>query len=846
MKYLLSKFRIINKITVTILVCYTLMACATIKNATDSTTSAVKNFDTDSVICLFSSCPGYKEFKTSRELYSQNKYQEALQSVESAITKEPKNEKYLKYKQEITLKIQSDRFVAIWDNYEAIPKEDLDKREIKLKELLPIVVILEANGDSNSSEKVNEELKRILAEKEEINILTRSIHNAFSTSDCDKGLELFLKIKPFKGYFVRSSTIFPSIENYQEKLDVYLDEEYKQRNYEKVIRLMEVIDKISENSQITQKRRTAISSFYKNRGTEFLNNKNIPTSLMFFALANRYKSDCVDKHLYDSTFAKLKGFKEELYVEVNSSWNEEDKKDFYKNIIYEEINKRYVTYFEKVNSLSDTTSQAILISLDRVENNIEQSQPQIKYSKFISGYNRVPNQVYYNAEQSINTARSELDRISRQPVRGWADAIANGLAQGIWQAAITNSQNTLNSDAAYDQIPILIDYTYTEKDIQISNLVQISYKVLDIKRKTIIKADTLVETSKNSISFLERVHPQDNDNLKNSEKFDYNEQRKEFNKFVDSTFRQVSLKISEESAKYFEERARDYLAIGETNAAVDSFLMGYILKNGTWTESVYDVLPSDLSAKLHELPLQSNLSKKLSARKNPIVMSKRDDSKGKTIKKQSISSAKLKESESDIPSLIEESKRKVVFIKSIAKNGISQGSGFFTSQRGHIITNHHVVKNSSAVIIKTYDGSEHVAKILKSDSHADLALLKIEISGVSFFRLCDHNNLEVGQTVIAIGAPLGLEQTVSKGIISAKRQISPSKAKSKLQMIQTDTQMTHGNSGGPLINLSGEVVGVNTLTLNTPGGPQGPVNFAISTEEIVKRMPEISREDSQN
>jgi S1-C subfamily serine protease len=127
-----------------------------------------------------------------------------------------------------------------------------------------------------------------------------------------------------------------------------------------------------------------------------------------------------------------------------------------------------------------------------------------------------------------------------------------------------------------------------------------------------------------------------------------------------------------------------------------------------------------------------------------------------------------------------------------------------------------------------------------------LALLKIDVSEVSFFRLCDSNKLEVGQTVIAIGAPLGLEQTVSKGIISAKRHISLSKAKSKLQMIQTDAQMTHGNSGGPLIDLSGDVVGVNTLTLNDPGGIQGPVNFAISTSEVVKRIPEIFKGETQN
>ena len=656
---------------------------------------------------------------------------------------------------------------------------------------------------------------------------------------------MFSQIKPFKGFFVRTSKIFPSIENYQEKLDECLDREYKIFNYEKVIRSMNLIDTIAESEKITLKRRITISNFYKDRGTDFLNKKRISTTLMFFALANRYKRDCVDKDLYDSVFTKLKDYNEKLYVEVNSTWEEENKKEDYKNTIHEEINKKYRDFFEKADSISDST-KAILINLERVENNIEQSKPQTKYSKFISGYNRVPNQVYYTAEQDIQNARSELHRLSAQRTHGWADALMVGIAQGLWQSVLTKNQQKLNSDEAYDQIPILIDYKYTQMDIHINNLVQLSFKIIDTKRKAILQEDIITEKSNNTVSILEGVHPQDNNNLTNSGKFDYNDQRQEFLNYVDSTFKKVTSKISEATSNYFEERTKDYLAIGETTEAVDSYLLGYILKKGAWSESIYDVLPTDLSPRLHELPLHSNLSKKIAARKLPIVLAKYSVSTGKTIAKLSVSSTKLINSEANIPSLIEESKNKVVFIKSIASNGISQGSGFFVSQSGHIITNHHVVKNSSAVIVKTTDGTEHVAKVVRSDSYADLALLKINVSEVSFFRLCDSNKLEVGQTVIAIGAPLGLEQTVSKGIISARRHISLSKTKSKMQMIQTDAQMTHGNSGGPLINLTGEVVGVNTLTLNNPNGPQGPVNFAISTSEIVKRIPGIFKEENQN
>ncbi len=661
-----------------------------------------------------------------------------------------------------------------------------------------------------------------------------------------KGLELFSQLKPYKGYFGRTSNIFPSLENYQGRLNEYLDKEYKQANYEKVIRSMNRIDAIAENGQITQNRRKSISSFYREKGTEFLNIKKIPMALMFFALANRYQPDCVDKNFYDSVFTKMKGSDEKLYVQVSSSWEEGNKKEVYTNILHEEINKKYGGLFEKAEALSDNISQVILIKIERVENNVEQTQPQIKYSKFISGYNKVPNQEYYSVQQKINYAQSELNRLRSQRTYGWADALAVGLAQGVWQANLSNYQQKLYSDEVYDQIPILIDYKYSQNDVQINKLVQMSYKMIDIKRKAILKEDTIIEKENNVVSILEGVHPQDNNNLKNSPSFNYDDQRQEFHSYVDSTFKQVTSKILDAANNYFEERAKDYLAMGETTEAIDSYLMGYILKKGVWTESIYDVLPTDLSGKLHEIPLRSNLIKKMANRKNPIIVAKYAYKETSIKAPPASPSAKFKNSESNIPALIEDSKNKVVFIKSIKNNGISQGSGFFVSDKGHIITNSHVVKNSSAIIIKTTHGTEYVAKVLRSDSYTDLALLKIDVSKVSFFRLCDSNKLEVGQTVIAIGAPLGLEQTVSKGIISGKRHISLSKAKSKLQMIQTDAQMTHGNSGGPLIDLSGDVVGVNTLTLNDPGGIQGPVNFAISTSEIVKRIPEIAKGETQD
>jgi S1-C subfamily serine protease/Flp pilus assembly protein TadD len=251
-------------------------------------------------------------------------------------------------------------------------------------------------------------------------------------------------------------------------------------------------------------------------------------------------------------------------------------------------------------------------------------------------------------------------------------------------------------------------------------------------------------------------------------------------------------------------------------------------------------LPQEWADKLNYLKPETNLERKLAVRRIPLQLSQGGDINLQLVKKGGIGqplSSTRKYSEGEIPRLVEEAMKKVVFIKGVGKDGIYQGSGFLVSARGHIVTNYHLIKNSSAILVRMNDGKEFAAETLMTDSFADLALLNIRVENVVFFNLGDYDKLETGETVIAIGAPHGLEQTVSKGIISAKRSMLLQNQGDKIMMIQTDAQMTHGNSGGPLVNLYGEAIGVNSRTLNVrdPGAP-GPLNFAITTDEVSKRF----------
>jgi serine protease Do len=154
----------------------------------------------------------------------------------------------------------------------------------------------------------------------------------------------------------------------------------------------------------------------------------------------------------------------------------------------------------------------------------------------------------------------------------------------------------------------------------------------------------------------------------------------------------------------------------------------------------------------------------------------------------------------------------------------SLGSGFIVSQDGYIMTNAHVVEAAEEITVKLTDKREFKAKVIGADRRTDLALIKIDASGLPAVKFGDPNKLRVGEWVLAIGSPFGFENTVTAGIVSAKGRSLPQE--NYVPFIQTDVAVNPGNSGGPLFNLRGEVVGINSQIYSRTGGFMG-LSFAI-------------------
>ncbi|ALN90723.1 peptidase Do family protein [Lysobacter gummosus] len=177
----------------------------------------------------------------------------------------------------------------------------------------------------------------------------------------------------------------------------------------------------------------------------------------------------------------------------------------------------------------------------------------------------------------------------------------------------------------------------------------------------------------------------------------------------------------------------------------------------------------------------------------------------------------------------------------------SIGSGFLISQDGYVLTNHHVVDGADTVTVKLTDRREFKAKVIGSDEQSDVALLKIEAKDLPFLRTANASLTKAGQWVVAIGSPFGLDHSVTAGIVSAVGRSNPYAPDQRyVPFIQTDVAINQGNSGGPLLNTSGEVVGINSQIFSNSGGYMGvsfaiPIDVAMNSAEQLRAKGKVSR-----
>lgn len=174
----------------------------------------------------------------------------------------------------------------------------------------------------------------------------------------------------------------------------------------------------------------------------------------------------------------------------------------------------------------------------------------------------------------------------------------------------------------------------------------------------------------------------------------------------------------------------------------------------------------------------------------------------------------------------------------------SLGSGFILSEEGYILTNAHVIADADEIMVRLEDNREFEAEVVGADRDSDVGVLKIDAEGLPTVQLGDSDELRVGQWVLAIGAPFGLEHTATQGIVSALNRSLPNDTYTPF--IQTDVAVNPGNSGGPLFNGDGEVIGINAQIFSRTGGYMGlsfavPINTAMDIAEQLRETGQVER-----
>lgn len=178
-----------------------------------------------------------------------------------------------------------------------------------------------------------------------------------------------------------------------------------------------------------------------------------------------------------------------------------------------------------------------------------------------------------------------------------------------------------------------------------------------------------------------------------------------------------------------------------------------------------------------------------------------------------------------------------------APRGASMGTGFLISSDGYLLTNHHVIEGADEVKVRLSDRREFAATVVGSDPESDVAVLKIDATGLPMLRMGDASTVKPGQWAVAIGSPFGLEQSVTAGIVSAVQRSNPYANQRYVPFIQTDVAINRGNSGGPLLNVAGEVIGINSQIFSNSGGYMG-VSFAIPIDVVSNVAEQIKKTGS--
>jgi S1-C subfamily serine protease len=430
----------------------------------------------------------------------------------------------------------------------------------------------------------------------------------------------------------------------------------------------------------------------------------------------------------------------------------------------------------------------------------KQSVQQVN-STYVAGYNQVVNATYTQLQQSLSSAQIELSRaeINNQNNPNFATGLSLGFARG----KVNRLQKQLSATPPYLQEEILQQYQIEKfvavRSCQIESVLQVYAKPGKVPFATELSVAAGVQDSHEGIA---GVLPQDKSALRNLEPTLFPvEQCKA--RVVSDYLNKLKNGVRELTAGFFASLAMDRQL--EASHRLASSMYVFDLASGTQ----YEALRTNNTPKIQDATVAeaSRTASLLDSLDLPVL------------KQISFQNAEASDS-GPVENVLEHAMEGVVEIET---DSGALGSGFFFTNACMVLTNHHVIEGAETIILRTSAKKLYTAQVLAKDAQRDLALLSTNAHTCSFLELEETEKPHIGQEVFAIGSPLGLSGTVTRGIVSAMRTTN-----SGVHYIQLDATINPGNSGGPLLSRSGKVIGINTFKLR---GFEG-LNFAVLSSEV--------------
>jgi len=458
----------------------------------------------------------------------------------------------------------------------------------------------------------------------------------------------------------------------------------------------------------------------------------------------------------------------------------------------------------------------LLLNIKCTDESVDESGREKKislYSEYLAGYSQLANPKYDLAYQEYEQYKHKYDQWYLYCLSN--PSLANIIVLNKFKNNLQEFEQQLKNTPRFLEEPNYQSYQYEKYEINVIINIKYDYQLVDPLLGREIARDSIQGKRTKSGYIIRNAHPRDVRNIRDID-FPIEDTISLFDLAKSETYMKMAQSIIGRLKDLNKKRSDDFISMGKYALGMD-YWGRYLAQSDQGSTFIRNKIIHDRVVSLFYNQATIILDKALpsiGAIRPPSILAESNS----VLR---ADGSKRRAKNGSVEGTIEKISATVVSLKTI----LGEGSGFFISSDGKIITNYHVIEGCKDIVVLTKEGGKYFASILKSSKSLDLALLKIERENNPYIEFINSEEILPGQNVLIIGSPFGLEQTVTKGIVSAKRKWNG------LTLIQTDAAVNRGNSGGPLITLDGYALGIVSLGIRKDIS-EG-IGFAISSDDIL-------------